>query len=392
VARREDPLLRGELRLRHHGTEVRLVPGEGVFSATAVDPGTRFLLRWLADDAVVASAARVLDVGCGYGPLGLWLAAASPERLVEAVDRDALALECTALGAAASGVAGRVDAHASLGFDEVRVAADLVVSNLPAKVGPAAMRHLVLDAAHHAAAAAVVVVARHAAEVRELLTTPGVEVVAHHANKGYATWSYRFTDHPPGSDAGSGFERGVYRRASGSFEAGPRRWTATTSYTLGEFDTLGHGTAAAVELLAARTPSGRVAFVGVGQGHVAVGSGSSSARLVDRDLLALRTAAANLAGRADVEVRHAARPAGQLAGCDAAVVALPEKEPVATTAALLGDAAVELPAGAPVVLHGRAVDVGRVLELLRRRGLALRELDRRARGGFAAAFTVTPPA
>ena len=76
------------------------------------------------------------------------------------------------------------------------------------------------------------------------------------------------------------------------------RWEATTARTLPEFDTLGHGTVAAVELLAARPPTGPTAVVGVGQGHLALALaelGAESVDLVDRDLLALRTAAANLA-------------------------------------------------------------------------------------------------
>ena len=116
-------------------------------------------------------------------------------------------------------------------------------------------------------------------------------------------------------------------------------------------------------------------------------------RLVDRDLLALRTAAANL-GDVDVEP-PAHRPAlpGTSPGARRAVVALPEKEPVSTTAALLGPAVAELPAGAPVVLHGRAADVGRVLELLRRHGPRLRRASTgEPRRGHAAVFTVTPPA
>ena len=40
-------------------------------------------------------------------------------RAVEAVDRDAVAVECTAAGAAANGVADRVTARASLGYDDV---------------------------------------------------------------------------------------------------------------------------------------------------------------------------------------------------------------------------------------------------------------------------------
>lgn len=391
-----DPLLRGTVRLRHHGVTVDLQTGEGVFSGAGIDPGTAFLLRWLATHPQVQASQRVLDLGCGYGPLALWLAAAAPARRVTAVDRDALAVECTRLGADANDLGERVVAEGSLGYDDVGgEPVDLIVSNIPAKIGPAALGHLLLDARFHLADAgvvSVVVVDRLAAEVTAVLADPAVEVLDHRANRSYATWTYRFVGDPSAADPRGGFDRGVYRRGRAPFEVGRVRWEASTSYAVAEFDTLSHGTGAAVELLAARPLPGPVAVVGVGQGHTALAVGATTGadvelRLVDRDLLALRTAAAN----AGVPTwRHTARPAGELEGCRSAVVALPEKQPVALTAALLAPAVAELPAGAPLVLHGRTADVSRVLELLRRGGVGLTVDDRRTRAGHAAARVRTP--
>jgi len=406
VARRPapaDPLLRPSLHLRHHGVAVDLVVGEGVFSATSVDPGTAFLLRWLAADDRVRAARRVLDLGCGYGPLGLWLAAADAERHVEAVDRDALAVACTALGAERNGLAGQVRAGASLGYDEVTGDGfDLVVSNIPAKVGPRALAHLLLDAWFRLAPGglvAVVVVDRLAAEVAALLDgDPAVEALAGHANRGYAASTFRFAAAPEAADPAPGFARGVYRRRSGEFAAAGLGWAATTSFTIEEFDTLGHATVAAAEVLARSPLPGPVAVVGTGQGHGALAAraaagGPVDVRLVDRDLLALRTAASNLVaagGGPPPGLRHTARPGGHLQGCASALVALAPKEPVGVTVALLGPALRELPAGAPVLLHGRAADVSRVLEGLDRQGLRLTVDQRRGRPGFAAVLATTP--
>ena len=381
-----DPLQRGRLTFRQHGVGVDLVTGHGVFSAAAVDPGTAYLLRWLAD----TPGRRVLDVGCGYGPLALWLLAADRQRTAVAVDRDAVALECTAAGADLNGVGERIEVRASLGYDDLGPGErfDLVVSNVPAKVGAAALRHLLLDVwfrLEPGGLVAVVVVDRLAADVAALLDDPAVVVESQRSNRGYATWSYRFRDRPAGATSGSGFGRGVYRRGERRFAVGLTAWEATTSYTIAEFDTLAHSTEAAVELLAVHRLDGPVALVGVGQGHLGAALAPSAVRLVDRDLLALRTAAAN-AARA-VECHHVARPAGAMAGCGAVVVSLPEKEPVTVTAGLLEPALAELGAGVPVVVHGRAVDVGRVLDRL-----GLTATDRRARRTGVAAFAVTPPA
>jgi 16S rRNA G1207 methylase RsmC len=386
---------------------VRLEVLEGVFASAAVDAGTRHLLRWLAGERF-SSVGTVLDVGCGYGPLGLWLAAARPDRWVTAVDRDARALEATTLGAAANGSQTRVEALGSLGYDALAGRTfDLVVSNIPAKVGPAALSHLLLDACHCVAPGgqvAVVVVDRLAAAVGALLDDPSIEVVERHPSRAYTAFVYRFVGVPAGASADAGFDRGAYRRGRESFRAGPLRWDADVSHDLAEFDTLSHGTLAALELVTAECTTdgaGTTVVVGVGQGHLALGLrqvGAGDVRLVDRDLLALRTSASNLAGQGDppAQIVHAGRlRAEHLAAATLAVVALPEREPVAVTAAVLGAALAGLDPTAAVVLHGRTSDAQRVLELVPRHGARLEVTERRRVAGHTAARarrSVTPPA
>ena len=403
-----DPLHRGTLGFKQHGVAVELEVLEGVFSATAVDAGTRHLLRWLAAERY-AGAATVLDVGCGYGPLGLWLAAAAPERRVLAVDRDARALAATTLGAEANGLGDRVEVRGSLGYDDLAPDErfDLVVSNIPAKVGGAALRHLLLDAGHHlteGGLVAVVVVDRLVAEVDELLVTDGIELLERRPSRGYTAYEYRFTGMADGG-AATGFEAGVYHRGRQAFRFGELGWEAETSYSLPDFDSVGRGTQAALELVigrgTARLPAGGVAVLGVGQGHLPAALRAAglrgALRVQDRDLLALRTAAVNLPGGA-VGLHHLPGPAPEVvAGVELAIVELPEREPVAVTAALVGTALATSP-GLDVVLHGRTADVSRVLELLRRHGARLEVGARTKVGqhgaarGRVARSRATPPA
>jgi SAM-dependent methyltransferase len=392
---------------------VQLVVLEGVFSSAGVDAGTKHLLRWLATDRF-ASASSVLDVGCGYGPLGLWLAAARPDRQVTAVDRDARAVEATLAGAAANGLADRVHVAGSLGYDDVDTSTfDLVVSNVPAKVGPAALSHLLLDARPHVGAeglVAVVVVDRLAGAVAAVLADPAVDVVERHPSRAYTAFVYRFTADPAGAGVGGGggFDRGVYRRGRAGFRAAAASWEADVSFDLPEYDTLSHGTLAAVELLAGErgegVPGSDITVVaGTGQGHLPLALRAQPRardlplRLVDRDLLALRTAEANLlaVGGPPPAIAHAGRlRAEHLDGAVLAVVALPEREPVAVTAAVLGAALRELAAPPTLVVHGRTSDVQRVLELLARDGARADVIDRRRHAGHSAAratISVTPP-
>lgn len=119
-----------EWTLRGH--PFRFASTWGLFSPREVDAGTVMLL----EEIEVPRDGRCLDLGCGYGPIGLTLARLAPEGQTVMVDRDYLAVEYANLNAEANGVQN-ARALLSNGFDEVPadLAFDLVATNLPAKVG-----------------------------------------------------------------------------------------------------------------------------------------------------------------------------------------------------------------------------------------------------------------
>ncbi len=103
----------------------------GLFSPREVDAGTRLLLDYieLADDALI------LDLGCGYGALGLALAAASHSRQVTLVDKDFVAIEYCRKNATVNGLSN-TEIFLSNGLQQVEAKGfDSVVTNLPAKSG-----------------------------------------------------------------------------------------------------------------------------------------------------------------------------------------------------------------------------------------------------------------
>jgi 16S rRNA (guanine1207-N2)-methyltransferase len=85
-----------ELSLRDF--HARLTVDRGVFSATAIDPGTLELLRAIP---APPPAGDLLDLGCGYGPIACTLAHRAPEATVWAVDVNERAVDLTARNAAA---------------------------------------------------------------------------------------------------------------------------------------------------------------------------------------------------------------------------------------------------------------------------------------------------
>ena len=131
------------------GGTLRLHTRWGLFSPRQVDDGSRLLLETLEREGIGAGRAA-LDIGCGYGPLGLWLARGAPSADVHLIDRDFVAVEYAAANAERNGLRN-ARAYLSDGFSHVPPEArfDLVVSNLPAKVGNELFRLLFADAHAH---------------------------------------------------------------------------------------------------------------------------------------------------------------------------------------------------------------------------------------------------
>jgi len=112
------------------GHTLKLHSTWGLFSPERVDEGSRLLLDYVE----VGRDDTSLDLGCGYGVLGIAIAKQSPGGQVHMVDRDFVAVEYAKKNAALNNLTN-CEAYLSNGFSHVPpVAFDTIVSNLPAKV------------------------------------------------------------------------------------------------------------------------------------------------------------------------------------------------------------------------------------------------------------------
>ncbi len=82
------------------GISLQLATDEALFSPRGLDAGTRAML----ETAVVTAEDRVLDLGCGYGVVGLALAKAYEPQSVTMVDADPLAVQVADGNVAAAGM------------------------------------------------------------------------------------------------------------------------------------------------------------------------------------------------------------------------------------------------------------------------------------------------
>lgn len=121
---------RWDFRLR--GFSFTFETDAGVFSKSEVDFGSRVLIDCFELPSVEGN---ILDVGCGYGPIGLSIAKSYPERIVHMMDVNDRALNLAIKNAELNGVQNvriyESDALSSVDTDQVAV----VLTNPPIRAG-----------------------------------------------------------------------------------------------------------------------------------------------------------------------------------------------------------------------------------------------------------------
>ena len=113
------------------GEKFRFVSDIGVFSKGELDIGSRLLIESFDESEV---SGDVLDVGCGYGPIGLSLARLLPDSVVHMVDVNLRALGLTKKGAELNGVSN-VRVYESFCYDGVDGKFGAILSNPPIRAG-----------------------------------------------------------------------------------------------------------------------------------------------------------------------------------------------------------------------------------------------------------------
>jgi len=133
------PHREGSVHVLLPDVHLELVTDAGVFSPKRLDLGTRVLLDVAPPPPATGN---LLDLGSGYGPLALVLAARSPGATIWAVDVNQRAL---ALTQANANQAGLGNVRCALPDDpELPARFDLIWSNPPIRIGKQAL-HQLLD-------------------------------------------------------------------------------------------------------------------------------------------------------------------------------------------------------------------------------------------------------
>ncbi|MFW0181360.1 class I SAM-dependent methyltransferase [Rothia sp. P5766] len=109
--------------------KVQVLTAPGIFSPGGVDKGTRILL----DEAPAPQGTRLLDIGCGWGPITLTLAMLAPEAQVYGVEVNPRAAQLTQMNAERLGL-NNIRVSSPQALDE-SLTFDTIWSNPPIRVG-----------------------------------------------------------------------------------------------------------------------------------------------------------------------------------------------------------------------------------------------------------------
>ena len=133
------PFRRVPVRISAWQHELELMSGSGVFAQGRLDPGTAVLLR----ETEPPAEGRILDLGCGYGVIGLAIASASPGTHITAIDVNERAVLLANENASALGLADRFSATTP---DQVAtdLRFDAIWSNPPIRIGKQGLHELLL--------------------------------------------------------------------------------------------------------------------------------------------------------------------------------------------------------------------------------------------------------
>ena len=260
-----------EVSFRYNGKNLHFFLSQALFSSFDIDRGSRLLLKTLVKPPrQIPEDAKVLDMGCGTGVLGISLKTAFPLYSITMQDRDALAAYFAGENAKRNGLKN-IPVVTGLAFQNLREDTfDLIVSNLPAKAGAPVLREFLaktLAFLSPEGLCAVVVVNPIADFVKETIENLGGAITYSEENRDYSV--FHFTGiHTNFSPADREFSLAPYIRNTQDFKAEGITYTLKTAYNIPGFDTVPYDSLLTVYAAEKRMISGNIFVWNPGQGHI----------------------------------------------------------------------------------------------------------------------------
>lgn len=143
----KEPTSKSEERIIEYeikGNKFKFISDNGVFSKNHVDFATDFLIRTIYDDV----KGDILDVGCGYGVIGITLSKNEKVNSVAMLDINHRALELSKKNAKSNKVEN-IDIIESDGFENINKSYNVIITNPPIRAGKAVIYKMYEEAKEH---------------------------------------------------------------------------------------------------------------------------------------------------------------------------------------------------------------------------------------------------
>ncbi len=130
-----------KVKINHH--DFTFATDNGVFSKKGLDFGTRSLLEMIDANKITGN---VLDFGCGYGPIGIYIASMTNAK-VHMIDINRRSLELARKNVNLNHV--NVQIYESNLYENVKETFDTIISNPPIRVGKEILYKILFEAKNH---------------------------------------------------------------------------------------------------------------------------------------------------------------------------------------------------------------------------------------------------
>ena len=132
-----------EIEVKINNQVYKFITDNNVFSKKRLDYGTRVLLETLDLNKIKG---KVLDFGCGYGPIGIYLAK-NTKALIDMIDINERCLKLAYKNAKLNKV--KVNVFASDKYLEVNTKYDYIITNPPIRIGQSNLFEILIGAKEH---------------------------------------------------------------------------------------------------------------------------------------------------------------------------------------------------------------------------------------------------
>ena len=132
-----------DIHVKIHETSFHFITDNGVFSKSGLDFGSRLLIETI----IKTENKKVLDLGCGYGPIGITYKKFHVSSEVTLLDINDRATDLAEKNASQNKTA--VTIINNDGFNQMKDTYDLILTNPPIRTGKANVYRLFFESYHH---------------------------------------------------------------------------------------------------------------------------------------------------------------------------------------------------------------------------------------------------